>query len=108
MARKGFRVVLAAAGLFLLAACGQGSDGISDIIGANPVSDARDIVHRSTNNGWTSTDAGRLESELQDLGLTSDQADCVRDFVLGTWSPSEWMASTEDDPEVMEMLLTCM
>jgi hypothetical protein len=102
------RALILAAALILGAACGGASDGISDVIGANPISDGRSLTHRATNNGWSSTQANALIDELVDeVGVTQSEAECLKGHIIDTWTVSEWMATTGAEPEIGTMIRDC-
>jgi hypothetical protein len=100
-------VLILAAALVFGTAC-AGSDGISDVVGPNIISDGRDLAHRATNNGWTSTQANALIDELVDeIGVPMSTAVCLKDHIVDAWSVSEWMATTGNEPEIATMLRDC-
>lgn len=102
------RLVAIAALALLGTACAPAQDGISGVIGPNPISDGRAILHQATNNGWSSAQANKLTEELVDeLDVSQSQAECMRDRVISTWTLDEWMATTGDEPELASMITAC-
>lgn len=94
-------------GALVLAGCGNGEDGLSQVIGPNPVSDIREVVERLHDEGWSDEHVAGLQGYLSGLGIEDEDAACLVSEFADRFSPDEFGASTGDEPEVAEALDAC-
>jgi hypothetical protein len=88
--------------LLVTAACGGASDGISNVIGPNPISDGRAIVHRATSNGWSSGERNEIMRQWREESgdvFTEEEDECVINYIVDHLTPSEARSQTNLDPQ---------
>lgn len=84
--------------------CGNGDDGLSEVVGPNPLSDARSVWKALSDNGWSDEHIAELRGFISGSGYEHEDADCIAGEIADRFSASEFANSTGTDKDVRKLV----